>query len=60
MHKCGCALLNENWAITAAHCVDDGISEVVIGEHDQSIDGGQSFVAVKKVFNIRRDNTWQT
>ena len=22
LHKCGCALLNENWAITAAHCVE--------------------------------------
>lgn len=22
LHKCGSALLNENWAISAAHCVD--------------------------------------
>jgi len=42
LHKCGCALLNENWAITAAHCVENVSPDDLLlrmGEYDLNSDG---------------------
>ncbi|XP_074647323.1 trypsin-1-like [Tubulanus polymorphus] len=52
-HWCGATLLDNNWAVTAAHCVD-GHSfrrmSLVLGEHDRFYkDGVEQFVKISRI-----------
>ena len=42
-HSCGGTIVNENFIITAAHCVqaDPSVFTVVAGEHDLRVEEGQ-------------------
>ena len=51
-HFCGAVLIGQEWALTAAHCLDNPITRgfhVVLGEHQLGVEEGEKRIKAKKV-----------